>query len=54
MIGGGKRFDELQSAAKARALAGSFRFMPYQERKSLAHSLGVCNPFAWLSLKPIL
>ena len=53
MIGGGNQFDELQSAAKARALAGSFRFMPYQERKSLAHSLGVCDAH-WLSLKPIL
>ena len=38
MIGGGKRFDELARAVKQRALAGFFRFMPYQERKMLAYS----------------
>lgn len=50
-IGGGKKFDELQAAVKQRALRGSFRFMPYQERKLLAYSLGVPDVH-WLSLNP--
>ena len=53
MIGGGKRFDELAKAVKARALASAFRFIPYQERKTLAHSLGAPDVH-WLSLKPEL
>jgi colanic acid biosynthesis glycosyl transferase WcaI len=53
VIGGGKRFAELQSAVKARGLADSFRFLPYQEQKSLAHSLGVCDAH-WVSLNPRL
>jgi glycosyltransferase involved in cell wall biosynthesis len=53
MIGGGKRFDELARAVEQRALAGSFRFMPYQERKMLAYSLGVPDVH-WLSLNPKL
>lgn len=53
MIGGGKRFDELRSAVKERALAGSFRFAPYQERKLLAYSLGTADVH-WLSLNPAL
>jgi colanic acid biosynthesis glycosyl transferase WcaI len=53
MIGGGKRFDELARAVKERALASSFRFMPYQERKMLTCSLGAPDVH-WLSLKPEL
>jgi colanic acid biosynthesis glycosyl transferase WcaI len=53
MIGGGKRFDELARAVKERALASSFRFMPYQERKMLSCSLGAPDVH-WLSLKPEL
>lgn len=53
VIGGGKRFDDLQSAVQTRALAGSFRFLPYQVRKSLAQSLGVCDAH-WVSLNPKL
>ena len=53
MISGGKRFDELARAVKQRALAGFFRFMPYQERKMLAYSLGVPDAH-WLSLNPKL
>jgi glycosyltransferase involved in cell wall biosynthesis len=53
MIGGGKRFDELARAVKERALASSFRFMPYQERKMLSRSLGAPD-LHWLSLKPEL
>ena len=53
MIGGGKRFDELAKIVKARALANSFRFMPYQERETLALSLGAPD-LHWLSLKPAL
>jgi colanic acid biosynthesis glycosyl transferase WcaI len=53
MIGGGKQFDALARAVKERSLANSFRFMPYQERKTLAHSLGVPD-LHWLSLRPDL
>jgi glycosyltransferase involved in cell wall biosynthesis len=53
MIGGGKRFDELAKAVKARRLERSFRFMPYQERKMLPYSLGVPDVH-WLSLNPKL
>ena len=53
MIGGGKRFDELQGAVKKRALARSFRFLPYQDRKSLTYSLGVADVH-WVSLNPKL
>jgi glycosyltransferase involved in cell wall biosynthesis len=53
MIGGGKRFDELARTVKERGLGGSFRFMPYQERKMLSCSLGVPDAH-WLSLNPKL
>jgi colanic acid biosynthesis glycosyl transferase WcaI len=49
MIGGGKRFDELARIVKRRGLDSSFRFIPYQERKMLAYSLGVPDAH-WLSL----
>jgi colanic acid biosynthesis glycosyl transferase WcaI len=49
MIGGGKRSDELVRIVKARGLDSSFRFMPYQEQKMLAYSLGVPDAH-WLSL----
>jgi glycosyltransferase involved in cell wall biosynthesis len=53
MIGGGKRFDELARIVKQRGLDSSFRFIPYQERKMLAYSLGVPDAH-WLSLNPKL
>ena len=53
MIGGGKRFDELARAVKERALASSFRFMPYQEQRMLTYSLGAPDVH-WISLKPEL
>jgi glycosyltransferase involved in cell wall biosynthesis len=51
MIGGGKYFEDLAKAVKARGLENSFRFRPYQERAMLPHSLGVAH---WLSLRPAL
>ena len=53
MIGGGKRFEELNEIVKQRRLGGSFRFMPYQERTALPYSLGVPDAH-WLSLNPKL
>jgi glycosyltransferase involved in cell wall biosynthesis len=53
MIGGGKRFEELANAVKARGLDRSFRFMPYQEQSTLPYSLGVPDVH-WLSLNPKL
>jgi colanic acid biosynthesis glycosyl transferase WcaI len=53
MIGGGKHFEELAKAVKARGLDNSFRFRPYQERTMLPHSLGVADAH-WLSLHPAL
>jgi glycosyltransferase involved in cell wall biosynthesis len=53
MIGGGKRFDELQTIVRSRGLGGAFRFMPYQARNALRHSLGVPDVH-WLSLDPKL
>jgi glycosyltransferase involved in cell wall biosynthesis len=53
MIGGGKRFDQLRNAARARGLTRSFRFMPYQDRQMLRFSLGVSDAH-WLSLHPKL
>jgi colanic acid biosynthesis glycosyl transferase WcaI len=53
MIGGGKRSEELAKAVEERALAQSFRFIPYQERELLAYSLGVPDVH-WLSLNPKL
>ena len=53
MIGGGKRFAELEDAVKARRLDRSFRFMPYQEQAMLPYSLTVPDAH-WLSLNPKL
>jgi len=53
MIGGGKRFDELITAVRDRALTRLFCFMPYQEQGMLAASLGVSDVH-WLSLNPRL
>lgn len=53
MIGGGQRFRELAAAVDARGLGGAFRFMPYQDRAMLAHSLGAPDVH-WLSLNPRL
>ncbi len=51
MIGGGKRFDELAMTVKERRLEAAFRFVPYQERSTLAYSLGAPDVH-WLSLDP--
>jgi glycosyltransferase involved in cell wall biosynthesis len=53
MIGGGKRFEELSRAVTRQGLAGSFRFIPYQEQKTLPDSLTVADAH-WLSLNPKL
>jgi glycosyltransferase involved in cell wall biosynthesis len=53
MIGGGKRFAELAAAVKARGVAGSFRFLPYQARTLLSYSLGSADAH-WVSLDPRL
>src|SRR5262249_1661209 len=53
MIGGGKRFDEPARAVNRQGLAGSFRFVPYQESKMLPYSLAVADAH-WLSLNPKL
>jgi colanic acid biosynthesis glycosyl transferase WcaI len=53
MIGGGKRFEELSSAVKARGVAGAFRFLPYQNRTLLSNSLGAADAH-WVSLDPRL
>jgi glycosyltransferase involved in cell wall biosynthesis len=53
MVGGGKRFDELAGIVRQQGLEGSFRFIPYQERKMLAYSLGAPDVH-WLSLNPRL
>jgi glycosyltransferase involved in cell wall biosynthesis len=52
MIGGGKLFEELRRAVAERYLT-SFRFLPYQERKLLAQSLGAADVH-WLSSNPKL
>ena len=52
-IGGGHRMEALIEQVKARGLAPSFRFIPYQERALLKKSLGVPD-LHWLSLKPAL
>ncbi len=53
MIGGGKRFDELAAIVEQRRLAGSFRFLPYQEQSMLPYSLTLPDAH-WLSLNPEL
>jgi glycosyltransferase involved in cell wall biosynthesis len=53
MIGGGKHFEELAKAVKARGLENSFRFHPYQDQARLPYSLGVADVH-WLSLRPLL
>jgi glycosyltransferase involved in cell wall biosynthesis len=53
MIGGGKRFEELSRAVKRQGLASSFRFIPYQDQKTLPYSLAVADAH-WLSLNPKL
>jgi colanic acid biosynthesis glycosyl transferase WcaI len=53
MIGGGKRFEELEGIVKQRKLDDSFRFMSYQDQTILPYSLGVSDAH-WLSLNPKL
>ena len=50
-IGGGHRMDELARIVKTRGLEETFRFIPYQNRTLLKHSLGVPD-IHWISLKP--
>ena len=52
-IGGGSKFDELARRVCERKLDHLFRFLPYQERSALKHSLGVPD-LHWISLKPEL
>jgi colanic acid biosynthesis glycosyl transferase WcaI len=53
VIGGGKGFDDLARAVKARGLGSSFCFQPYQQQEMLRYALGVPDVH-WLSLKPEL
>jgi colanic acid biosynthesis glycosyl transferase WcaI len=53
MIGGGSRFGELKQAVRARRLDHLFRFLPYQDRNILPHSLALPDVH-WLSLRPRL
>lgn len=53
MIGGGKHFEDLLKAVKARGLEDSFHFRTYQDRAMLPYSLGVADVH-WLSLHPRL
>jgi colanic acid biosynthesis glycosyl transferase WcaI len=53
VIGGGKGFDQLSQAVKQQGLSCSFRFMPYQDQKTLPYSLAVADVH-WLSLNPKL
>jgi glycosyltransferase involved in cell wall biosynthesis len=53
MVGGGNRFEELSRAVKRQDLARSFRFIPYQQQKTLPYSLTVADAH-WLSLNPKL
>jgi colanic acid biosynthesis glycosyl transferase WcaI len=53
VIGGGKGFDDLARAVKARGLENSFCFQPYQQQVMLPYALGVSDVH-WLSLKPEL
>ena len=50
-IGGGHRMDELARIVQARGLDPTFRFIPYQDRTLLKHSLSVAD-IHWISLKP--
>jgi len=52
-IGGGRKLDEFVSEVHKRNLAGAFRFLPYQERAGLKHSLSVPDVH-WISLRPEL
>jgi colanic acid biosynthesis glycosyl transferase WcaI len=53
MTGGGKRFAELSRVVKRQGLTSSFRFIPYQDQKTLPYSLAVADAH-WLSLNPKL
>jgi glycosyltransferase involved in cell wall biosynthesis len=53
LIGGGKKLDKLVCCVKQRDLEQSFRFVPYQNRSLLRHSLGAADVH-WLSLRPEL
>jgi glycosyltransferase involved in cell wall biosynthesis len=53
LIGGGKKLTELARCVKKRGLDRSFRFVPYQDRTLLRHSLGAADVH-WLSLRPEL
>jgi glycosyltransferase involved in cell wall biosynthesis len=52
-IGGGNKFAELAHAVRGRGLDHLFRFLPYQERSVLRHSLGVPDVHL-ISLRPEL
>jgi glycosyltransferase involved in cell wall biosynthesis len=53
VIGGGKGFDHLTRAVRARRLENSFCFQPYLQQSMLPHGLGVPDVH-WVSLKPLL
>jgi len=53
IIGGGKKVEQLAYCVKQRGLERGFRFVPYQDRNQLRHSLGAADVH-WLSLRPEL
>src|SRR5262249_7234848 len=53
IIGGGKKLDNLAYCVKQRGLERGFRFVHYQDRNLLRHSLGAADVH-WLSLRPEL
>jgi colanic acid biosynthesis glycosyl transferase WcaI len=52
-IGGGRGFEALRQRVAERRLDTLFRFLPYQERDRLKHSLPAADVH-WLSLRPEL
>jgi glycosyltransferase involved in cell wall biosynthesis len=53
LVGGGHAFEALARRVKERKLEAMFRFMPYQDRAHLKHSLGVADVHL-ISLRPRL
>ena len=53
MIGGGKRFAELEAVVEQRRLGSLFLFKPYQDQSQLRYSLSLPDAH-WLSLNPNL
>jgi glycosyltransferase involved in cell wall biosynthesis len=53
MIGSGQKMQAFARLVSSKGLSSTYRFFPYQERSSLAHSL-TAPDVHWISLKPEL